>query len=228
MSRSRSVAASPLCVLLLVTLASTIFHLCLCTAVESTPAPPTQGATPNRTMLSFDKSLSGDLVATRNITVTYYILNVGTRPARDVELSDNSFPVSRFDFIEHAGIKNQKALPSSAVWLNLAPGQSITHSFVVQPLKAGELHTKLPTLKYVDADGTHRTSSIATEGTTLNVEDLLEYKRRTDVHTTTWMVYAAAIVALVGSPYVVSVVLHKALDAICNPAVAQDVVKKGQ
>lgn len=173
------------------------------TSAASTPSPPPTATIPDRALLAFDKAVSGDLVAGRNVTVTYTVLNVGKHPATDITLRDSSFPASRFLLAD-----GQTARTS---WATVSPGETLTHSVTVEPKRSGYLYISPPSLSYIDQlSGDKHVSKIA--GTdSLVVEDLLEYRRRTDRHTSTWIIYIVAFVMLGIGPFAVSEMMAKSL-----------------
>lgn len=114
------------------------------TDTQATPSPVTHpDARPARALLAFDKTVSGPLVAGLNVSVTYFVHNVGQRFASDILLRDSSYPLSRFE----------STAPARTIWNSLAPGQSVTYSISVQPKRAGHLYVTPPTITYIDSEG---------------------------------------------------------------------------
>lgn len=143
----------------------------------------------HRALLALDKVMSGPLVAGMNVTIEYTIHNVGGRVATDISLRDLSFPASRFNA--------DKAARHS--WPRLEPGQSLSHALKVEPKRAGEIYVAPAAVTYMD-DDERRVSRLAADDSVV-VETLISFRRRTDRHINTWLVYFFAFLLLSVAPF---------------------------
>lgn len=158
----------------------------------------------HRALLALDKVLSGPLVAGMNVTVEYTIHNVGGRAATDVSLRDLSFPASRFNADK----------PARHAWSLLEPGQSLLHAIKVEPKRAGDIYVAPAAVTYMD-DEVRRVSRLAADDI-VNVEELISFRRRTDRHTSTWLIYVIAMLLLCIAPFGYSEMMTRSL--IGSPA----------
>lgn len=172
---------------------------CLCDGVFGIE---TEGSA--RALLAFDKEMIGALVAGRNVTISYTIHNVGTRTATEVQLKDLSYPQSRFDLDK----------PARSSWDELAPGQSVSHVVKVLPKRTGQLFVAPASVSYLD--GEHkRVSKLAAEDSFF-VEELLAYRRRSDSHGNTWIIFFVALLTLGVAPFGVSASMTRSLSTISS------------
>ncbi|CAN8071751.1 unnamed protein product [Agarophyton chilense] len=153
---------------------------------------------PSRALLALHRDMDGDLVASRNVSITYHVHNVGLSLAQQVALKDLSFPASRFHTF---------GAVARGAWSSIAPGESQTHQLIVAPLRAGELFVSPASVSYTD-DGKQRVTKLAVDDS-LRVEDLLSYKRRTDKHTMELSLYALAFFLFCVAPYCFSIFLQR-------------------
>lgn len=153
----------------------------------------------DRALLAMDKVISGAFVAGMNVTVEYAIHNVGTQTATSVQLKDVSFPASRF-------VTDK---PTRATWPQLEGGQSIYHHVQIEPKRAGELYAAPASVVYADGEQRRVTRLAADES--FVVEELLEFRRRTDRHSGTWMIYVIAFFLLGIAPFGASHMLVRGL-----------------
>ena len=88
----------------------------------------------------------------------------------------------------------------------------------VSPKRAGELIVNPASVSYRDddEDSEKRVTKVAADDT-LVVEELTSYKRRTDRHGTTWVIYFAASLLLTAGPFGVSHVMIKSLSPSAVP-----------
>lgn len=177
----------------------------LCSLLPANALAADTTAVPDRALLALDKVMSGTLVAGRNITVTYTIHNVGARTATSVQLKDASFPASRFN----------TDLPARKTWEQLDAGASVSHSVQVEPKRAGELFVAPAAVSYLD-EGEKRVSRIA-DADSFVVEDLLAFRRRTDSHASTWMIYAGCLFLLGVAPFGASAMIVRGLPSDTAP-----------
>lgn len=124
------------------------------------------------------------------------------RTATQVSLKDLSFPSSRFQVHSGAFRHTFASLPS---------GSRVSHSVLMTPKRAGELHVSAASVSYVDAAGTARTTRLAADDTVL-VEDLLSFRRRTDRHAVEWTAFGVGFLLLVLGPAVVSVAVERGVE----------------
>lgn len=189
--------------ILLNSLFITVF--CAEEVVTGTPGPLVAEGGKDRALIAFEKVVTGPLVAGMNVTVTYEIYNVGLHPATGVSLRDSSYPASRF---ESEGSTRMQ-------WEALAPGQSVRHSISIRPRRAGQLFVSPPSVSYTDSnDGSQHTSRLASseDDDAVLVEDLIEFRRRNDTHTTSWSIYSLAFLLLSIAPFGVSASMVKGLN----------------
>lgn len=81
------------------------------------------------------------------------------------------------------------------------------------PKRAGELFVTPASVRYTDETGASHVTRLATDET-LAVEDVLEYRRRTDRHRKEWAAYGLAFAVLVAGPAMVSMVIEKGLTGV--------------
>lgn len=160
--------------------------------------------TPSGALLALEKEIIGPMVAGRNVTVAYSVHNVGSKPATQVQLKDLSYPQSRFEFDK----------PPRTVWDHLEPGQSVSLTVTLLPKRSGELYVAPASVTYFDGDQKH-TSKLAAEESFF-VEDLVAFRRRTDTHTTTWLIFFVAFVILGIAPFGVSHFMVRSLPDIAS------------
>ena len=111
--------------------------------------------------------------------------------AQRVTLRDNAFPQSWYTIHDGSFRKT---------WDLIEPGKSEFFSVVATPSKFGELNVNVPTVTYQENDGTRRVSQLDAESTVV-VEDILSYKRRTDKHVKDWVIYTLGSAAATALPY---------------------------
>lgn len=120
------------------------------------------------------------------------------REAKAVTLKDLSFPASRFT---HFGeVPKQR-------WASLPASETLTHTLIVSPKRAGELIVSPASVSYLD-DGDNKITRIATDDI-LSVEKLLDWRRRTDRHTKEWSMYMCAFALLCIAPFGVSLFMER-------------------
>lgn len=107
-------------------------------------------------------------------------------------MKDNAFPQSWY-FIYSGSFRK--------TWDTIAPGESVSLNVTVEARKAGELNVNVPSIRYQEEDGTRRLTKLDASST-VTVEDVLSFKRRTDKHLVDWIVYTIGSVALTAGPYV--------------------------
>uniref|UniRef100_A0A8C6EKB4 Signal sequence receptor subunit 2 n=1 Tax=Microcebus murinus TaxID=30608 RepID=A0A8C6EKB4_MICMU len=76
----------------------------------------------------------------RDLTLQYNIYNVGSSPALDMELADDSFPAEDFGIV--SGMLNVK-------WDWIAPASNVSHTVVPCHLKAGYFNFTSATITYL-------------------------------------------------------------------------------
>lgn len=159
-------------------------------------------AVTDRPLLALEKVISGPFVAGMNVTVAYTIHNVGAGVAKGVQLKDLSFPASRF--------LTDKA--TRANWPQLESGQSVSHHVRLEPKRAGELYVAPASVAYADGEQRHVTRLASDES--FFVEDLVDFRRRTDKHGGSWLIYLASFLALGIVPFGASHMLITSLPNI--------------
>lgn len=83
-----------------------------------------QQSTANARLLVDKEILNKYIVEGRDIVVNYHLINVGGSPARDIKITDDSFPPQRFEVVN--GIL-------SFALDEIAPGTNVTHTVVLKP-----------------------------------------------------------------------------------------------
>lgn len=144
----------------------------------------------SRPLMLFSRTLSGPLVHGRNVTVRYDIRNVGASGASKVYLRDNTFPQSRFDLLSGS---------FRHTWPTVDAGAAVTLDVLVTPRRAGILFVAPPAITYADHSGQSRVTRLAAPES-IQVEDLLNYRRRTDRHGLEWALYAASFLLFSAFP----------------------------
>merc|ERR1712193_526050 len=83
------------------------------------------------------------LVQNRDLTIKYNIYNVGSNAASQVQLTDDTFPVSDF----------QRVLGHTSVeWRSIPPNGNVTHVVVLKPLHSGYFNFTAAQLSYVPSE----------------------------------------------------------------------------
>lgn len=178
--------------------------LVVCALTTSTRAADDASNAPPGALLALEKEIIGPMVAGRNVTVSYSVHNVGSKPATQVQLKDLSYPQSRFELDKS---------PRNT-WDHLEPGQSVSLTVTLLPKRSGELYVAPASVTYFDGDRKHTSKLAADES--FFVEDLISFRRRTDTHNTTWLIFFIAFVVLSIAPFGVSQFMIHSLPDIAS------------
>lgn len=183
-----------------------VLRIILLLCALSTNARATEGSsnTPSGALLVLEKEIAAPMVAGRNVTVSYSVHNVGSKPAAQVQLKDLSYPQSRFDMDK----------PPRTLWDHLQPGQSVSLTITLLPKRSGQLYVAPASITYLDGNQ-KRVSKLAAEESFF-VEDLVTFRRRTDTHTTTWIIFLVAFVVLGIAPFGASQLMIASLPDIAS------------
>lgn len=138
----------------------------------------------DRALIAFDKVVSGPFVAGMNVTVEYTLHNIGGRAATSVTLRDVAFPSSRF-------VTDK---PAKETWARLESGQSLSYAVQIEPRRSGQLFIAPASVTYM-GDGTRYICRLAADDS-FTVEELIDFRRRTDRHTSAWLFYLVAFAML--------------------------------
>ena len=99
----------------------------------------------SRGKLLASKSILNSLVVeNKDLSVVYKIYNVGSSPAFNVMLNDESFGADDFNVVRGQ---------SSVQWSSIPPSGNVTHVLVLQPLKSGAFNFTAAKLSYEATDG---------------------------------------------------------------------------
>lgn len=112
------------------------------------------------------------------------------RDALTVQLKDVSFPASRF-FLHSGSFRKS--------WPRLNSGSSLKLQVLTQPKRAGELLVSPAAVSYKDGDLSRMTRIVADD--VMVVEDRISYRRRTERHGKTWLIYIASCGTAAGVPF---------------------------
>lgn len=116
-------------------------------------------------------------------------------------LKDLSFPASRFE--RHDTTTNKWT------WSSIAPQEKQSVSIILLPKRHGTLHVSAAVINYKDPEQGSSFTSRLNAKDTVQVQDLVSYRRIHDSHTTDWLFFAIAFVMLVVGPGSVSNVMEK-------------------
>lgn len=121
------------------------------------------------------------IVENRDLTVKYSIYNVGTSAASQVNLIDETFPLTDFEVVVGQ-------LP--AVWKSIPPNGNVTHIMVYKPLKAGYFNFTSAVITYIpseDADVQRGFTSFPGEG---GIMTEVDFARKHSPHLLEWAIFA--------------------------------------
>jgi len=125
-------------------------------------------------------------VAGRKLVTTYQIYNVGTSPAYNVKLTDDSWPEENFE----------KILGLTSVSLEkLAPGTNFTHTIVLRPKVPGRIFLDRGIVSYQQTPKGSPQQCWTTDVGEIEVVLRSESERRTAPHLGEWTIFG--ILALI-------------------------------
>lgn len=121
------------------------------------------------------------IVENRELTVKYSIFNVGTSAASQVNLIDETFPITDFEIV-------RGQLP--AAWKTIAPNGNVTHIVVYKPLKAGYFNFTSAFISYIPSEGAdiqRAFTSFPGEG---GIMTEIDFARKHSPHLLEWTIFA--------------------------------------
>ncbi|CAH1796851.1 unnamed protein product [Owenia fusiformis] len=147
---------------------------------------------PNARILASKNILNEYLVEGKDLTVEYYLYNVGASAALNVQLADYSFPEGDFEVVR--GFLN-------AQWERLAPGSNVSHAVIVRPLKSGYFNFTSAEISYLSAEDAEEPTLAYTsapgEGGIISLKD---YDRKFSPHIVDWATFALMCLPSLGIP----------------------------
>ncbi|ELU02607.1 hypothetical protein CAPTEDRAFT_184319 [Capitella teleta] len=147
----------------------------------------------NARLLAAKNILNEILVEGRDLTVQYNIFNVGGSAAREVSLTDASFPESDFEVIQGSLEVN---------WNRLAPGSNVSHAVILRPTKSGYFNFTSAEISYLASEEASERqigyTSGPGEGGIMHHRD---YDRKFSPHVIDWAAFAVMTLPSLGIPF---------------------------
>jgi len=129
----------------------------------------------------------------KDLSVEYTLFNIGDGPAFDVELVDSDFHENDFEIVSGS---------SSAKWQRIGVNSNVSHTVVVQPLKASPFNFTSAVVQYISTEGAEPTLGFSDELGELNIISTKEYKRLYASHVVEWILFAIWSCPSVLFPYI--------------------------
>jgi len=143
-------------------------------------------------LLASKNILNEWLVEGRDLTIRYSIYNVGSSAALNVALADETFHDSDFHIVSGK---------TRVQWDRIAPASNVTHSIILQPLKAGYFNFSSATVAYQPSEDAEPvigyTSSPGEEG----IVPFKDFDRKFSPHYVDWGAFAVMILPSIGIPF---------------------------
>jgi len=121
------------------------------------------------------------IVENRDLTIKYSIYNVGTSAASQVNLIDESFPITDFEIV-------RGQLP--AAWKNIPPNGNVTHIVVHKPLKAGYFNFTSAQISYIPSEGADMQKAFTSFPGEGGIMTEIDFARKHSPHLLEWAIFA--------------------------------------
>merc|ERR1712000_278225 len=136
--------------------------------------------------------LNEELIVGKDTVVNVEIYNVGDEPAFDIEYTE----FGAFEQFEPV-----VGVSTGATWPKLAPGNKISHNFVVKPKAAGSFVVG-------NAEVTYRDHSVSADTRVVRIVDRMEYpvvlfseyQRMTAPHVKEWLIFGGLLLVPLALP----------------------------
>jgi len=144
-------------------------------------------------IIASKKVLNHYMVQNQDILIEFSLYNVGTAPALDVSLTDNSFPVEHWTHVAgHQEVKFDR----------IAPSANVSHSFVVRSIGHGVYNFTAGEIRYRPSEEAteEQTGYTSAPGQGLIVEGR-EYERMFSSHLLDWTMFTGLLLPVLLVPF---------------------------
>jgi len=137
--------------------------------------------------------LNNYVVEGTDIIVKYGIFNIGNQAALNVEMTDENFPATDFDYM--SGFRSVK-------WPKIASGSNVTHVAVVRPKFSGPANFTSAVVSYLPNDKAEKPQiGQSTELGQAYIQNFKEYNRRYASHLLDWVLFVIMCSPSIAFPF---------------------------
>jgi translocon-associated protein subunit beta len=137
--------------------------------------------------------LNNYVVEGSDIVMKYSIYNIGNQAALNVQLQDENFPPSDFEYA--SGFRSVK-------WTKISSGSNVTHVAIVRPRMTGVFNFTSATVSYLQNDKSEKPQiGYSTELGQAYIQNFKEYNRKHASHTIDWILFVVMASPSIAFPF---------------------------